>query len=81
MNTYSSDLNDGPSRMEVALSDAANALQAATLLVTLQRQQRGDSPDVIKLEAALARAMAAVRRLQRDGGWPAPSSRGADSAG
>jgi hypothetical protein len=48
--------------------------------VTLQRQQGGDWPDVIKLEAALARAMAAVRRLQRHGGWPSPSSPAAEPA-
>lgn len=72
MNSDSSEMNDGTGRFEAALSDAANALQVATLLVTLQRQQRDDIADVIKLEAALQRAMAAVRRLQRHGGCPVP---------
>jgi hypothetical protein len=51
-------------RFEMALSEVANALQAATLLAAIQRRQGTLSPDGVSLEAAIYRATSAVRQLQ-----------------
>ena len=55
-------------QFEVALSEVANALQAATLLAAIQRRQGALSPDGVSLEAAIFRATSAVRQLRREPG-------------
>ena len=51
-------------RVEMALSEVANALQAATLLAAIQRRQGALSPDGASLEAAIYRATSAIRQLR-----------------
>jgi hypothetical protein len=59
------DLNFRDEQFEEAMSEIASTLQAAGLLVTLQRRQAGEmTRDAIKLELALERATSALRRLQ-----------------
>jgi hypothetical protein len=55
--------NDEP--FHQALSDLANALQAAAPIATRQRPVLGElSQDAVSLEAAVERAARAVRRMQ-----------------
>lgn len=50
-----------------ALSNLANALQTAAPLATRQRRVLGDlAQDALSLEAAVERAVRAVRRLRLD---------------
>jgi hypothetical protein len=49
---------------EVALSEVANALQAASLLVALERRQGTLSPGGTGIETAINRATTAVRQLR-----------------
>jgi len=62
-------MTDGKNRrdgFEEALSEVANALQAAGLLASLQRRQAGDlAENAANLESAIERATSAIRRLQR----------------
>jgi thioesterase domain-containing protein len=52
-------------RNKAALSELVNALQVAAPLATAVRQGLGDATDnAVKLEAAVHRAVKAVRRLQ-----------------
>jgi hypothetical protein len=51
-------------RFEIALSEVANALQAASLLAAMQRLEGNVSRDGISLEAAIHRAATAVRLLR-----------------
>ena len=56
-------------RFKEALSDLANALQTAAPLATRhQRELQGLAQDATSLEAAVDRAVRAVRRMQPDGG-------------
>jgi hypothetical protein len=58
-------------RFKEALSDLANALQVAAPLATNQRIVLGDlAEDARSLEAAVDRALRAVRRLQPSDGAP-----------
>lgn len=61
------DRQQSDNRLEIALSELANALQAATLLAAMQRRQGNLSPDGVSLEAAIHRAVRAVRQLRCDG--------------
>jgi thioesterase domain-containing protein len=56
-------------RFKEALSDLANALQSAAPLAIRQRRNLGElAQDAVSLEAAVDRAVRAVRRLQPDAG-------------
>ena len=55
-------------RLEAALSEVTNALQAAILLAAIQRRQGTLSADGVRLEAAIYRATCAIRELRREPG-------------
>ena len=52
-------------RFQEALSAAANALQAATLLVAMRRREPESPQEAVQLEAAVLRAAQAIRWLQQ----------------
>ena len=57
---------DVDARFQEAVSAAANALQAATLLVAIRRREHLEAPqEAIQLETAVLRAAQAIRWLQR----------------
>jgi thioesterase domain-containing protein len=56
---------DRDDQFKAALSDLANALQVAAPIAERQRRELGDlAQDAVSLEAAVDRAVQAVRRLQ-----------------
>jgi len=56
---------DRDDQFKEALSDLANALQTAAPLATRQRRVLGDlAQDTVNLEAAVERAVRAVRRIR-----------------
>lgn len=58
-------MSDREEQFKEALSDLTNALQTAAPLATRQRRVLGDlAQDAMSLEAAVERAVRAVRRLR-----------------
>jgi hypothetical protein len=53
-------------RFEVALSEVANALQAASLLVALERRLGNLLPEGGGIESAINRATIAIRQLRHE---------------
>ena len=59
---------DRDEQFKEALSDLTNALQTAAPLTTRQRRVLGDlAQDALSVEAAIDRAVRAVRQLRPDG--------------
>lgn len=60
-------MSDRDKRVNEAVSDLTNALQVAAPLATRQRRVLGDlAQDAVSLDAAINRAVRAVRQLRED---------------
>lgn len=60
-------MSDRDEQFKEALSDLTNALQTAAPLATRQRRVLGDlAQDALSIEAAIDRAVRAVRQLRPD---------------